>query len=144
MKVLTFEDYSSISHFENVDGRTVALYYVMFTIFMLFLCYKHQEKSCIHGGDVRSLCIYPYAKLLALLPATIFLTRFGGLAFYEVSESSFAEALWLACTFIVDRVSTMQRVVCLHKFMRHVEICNDGRACFLSCLKKGGFTTYGE
>ena len=92
------------------------------------------KKKVAYMVDVRSLCIYPYAKLLALLLATIFLIGFGGLAFYEVSESSFLEALWLAWTFIVDRVSTMLRVVFLHKFRRHVEICNDGWACFLSYL----------
>ena len=92
------------------------------------------KKKVAYMVDVRSLCIYPYAKLLALLLATIFLIGFGGFAFYEVSESSFPEALWLAWTFIVDRVSTMLRVVFLHKFRRHVETCNDGWACFLSYL----------
>ena len=43
MKVLPFEDYSSISHFENADSRTLALYHVMFTILMPFLCYKHLD-----------------------------------------------------------------------------------------------------
>ncbi|XP_071725585.1 probable ion channel POLLUX isoform X2 [Rutidosis leptorrhynchoides] len=61
--------------------------------------------------------IYPYAKLLALLFATIFLIAFGGLALYAVSDGSFAEALWLSWTFVADsgnhadRVGTGPRIV---------------------------------
>ncbi|KAL6137996.1 hypothetical protein ACLB2K_063284 [Fragaria x ananassa] len=46
--------------------------------------------------------VYPYAKLLALLLATILLIGFGGLALYAVNKNSFAEALWLSWTFVAD------------------------------------------
>lgn len=61
--------------------------------------------------------VYPYAKLLALLFATIFLIAFGGLALYAVSDGSFSEALWLSWTFVADsgnhadRVGTGPRIV---------------------------------
>jgi hypothetical protein len=61
--------------------------------------------------------VYPYAKLLALLFATIFLIGFGGLALYAVSDGSLAEALWLSWTFVADsgnhadRVGTGPRIV---------------------------------
>jgi len=46
--------------------------------------------------------IYPYAKLLALLFATLFLIGFGGLALYAVTGGSFAEALWHSWTYVAD------------------------------------------
>lgn len=46
--------------------------------------------------------VYPYAKLLALLFATVLLIAFGGLALYAVSDSSLSEALWLSWTFVAD------------------------------------------
>ncbi|XWS40389.1 hypothetical protein CRYUN_Cryun18bG0137000 [Craigia yunnanensis] len=46
--------------------------------------------------------VYSYAKLFALLFATIFLIAFGGLALYAVSDGSLAEALWLSWTFVAD------------------------------------------
>ncbi|KAL4654882.1 hypothetical protein ACB092_01G412400 [Castanea dentata] len=128
----------SIPHFGNAVSRTVALYTVLFTIFMPFLFYKYLDrlppikrlsKSTKISKEEVSLkkrvaymvdvcfSVYPYAKLLALLFATIFLIGFGGLALYAVSESSFTEALWLAWTFVADagnhadRVGTGPRIV---------------------------------
>ncbi|XP_040380824.1 probable ion channel POLLUX isoform X2 [Oryza brachyantha] len=45
---------------------------------------------------------HPYAKLLALLLATIVLIASGGIALYVVSGSGFLEALWLSWTFVAD------------------------------------------
>lgn len=45
---------------------------------------------------------HPYAKLLALLFATIILIGSGGIALYAVSGSGFLEALWLSWTFVAD------------------------------------------
>lgn len=45
---------------------------------------------------------HPYAKLLALLLATIILIALGGIALYVVSGSGFLEALWLSWTFVAD------------------------------------------
>ncbi|XP_030955310.1 ion channel DMI1-like isoform X2 [Quercus lobata] len=128
----------SIPHFGNANSRTVALYTVVFTIFMPFMFYKYLDrlppikrlskstkiskeevplkKRVAYMVDV-CFSIYPYAKLLALLFATIFLIGFGGLALYAVSESSLTEALWLAWTFVADagnhadRVGTGPRIV---------------------------------
>ncbi|XP_078182320.1 ion channel protein isoform X1 [Carex rostrata] len=48
--------------------------------------------------------IHPYAKLLALLVATILLICFGGVALHAVNNrsGSFVEALWLSWTFVAD------------------------------------------
>uniref|UniRef100_A0A0D9V8B9 RCK N-terminal domain-containing protein n=1 Tax=Leersia perrieri TaxID=77586 RepID=A0A0D9V8B9_9ORYZ len=45
---------------------------------------------------------HPYAKLLALLLATIILIASGGIALFVVSGSGFLEALWLSWTFVAD------------------------------------------
>ncbi|KQK10801.1 hypothetical protein BRADI_2g56274v3 [Brachypodium distachyon] len=45
---------------------------------------------------------HPYAKLLALLLATVVLIASGGIALYAVSGSGFLEALWLSWTFVAD------------------------------------------
>jgi len=45
---------------------------------------------------------HPYAKLLALLLATIILIAWGGIALYVVSGSGFLESLWLSWTFVAD------------------------------------------
>ncbi|CAI9260560.1 unnamed protein product [Lactuca saligna] len=61
--------------------------------------------------------IYPYAKLHALLFATIFLIAFSGLVLYVLSDGSLAEALWISWTFVADSgnhadtVGTRSRVV---------------------------------
>lgn len=131
-------DNNSDSNFGNADGRTVALYSVIVTLLMPFVLYKYLDylpqiknfskrtkknkeevplkKRVAYSVDV-CFSVYPYAKLLALLFATIFLIIFGGLALYAVSDSSFAEALWLSWTFVADsgnhadRVGTGPRIV---------------------------------
>lgn len=134
----TFGLNNSISYFGKADSRTIALYSVVFTLLLPFMLYKYldnipQVKSLLKRTKINKeevplkkriaymvdVCfsVYPYAKLLALLFATIFLIGFGGLALYAVSESSFTEALWLAWTFVADsgnhadRVGTGPRIV---------------------------------
>lgn len=136
IKVLQAEDYSS-SYFGNADSRIVALYTVIFTLIFPFVLYKYLDylpqiktlstrlkdskeaplkKRIAYMVDV-CFSVYPYAKLLALLLATIFLIAFGGLALYAVSDGSLAEALWLSWTFVADsgnhadRVGTGPRIV---------------------------------
>lgn len=137
-KVLQNADVESASYWQNADSRTIALYTVIFTLLMPFVLYKYfdqlpqlkklstrmknsQEevplkKRIAYMVDV-CFSVYPYAKLLALLFATIFLIGFGGLALYAVSDGSFAEALWLSWTFVADsgnhadRVGTGPRIV---------------------------------
>ncbi|XP_011028334.1 PREDICTED: ion channel DMI1 [Populus euphratica] len=135
--VLQAEDNSSFS-FGNADSRTVAFYTVMFTLIMPFVLYKYLDyfpqiktlsKRTVNNKEEAPLkkriaymvdvcfSVYPYAKLLALLVATIFLIGFGGLALYAVSDGSLAEALWLSWTFVADsgnhadRVGTGPRIV---------------------------------
>ncbi|KAG8650278.1 ion channel POLLUX isoform X3 [Manihot esculenta] len=137
IEVLQHEDYSSF-YFQNADSRTIALYTVIFTLIMPFVFYKYLDylpqiktlskrtknkkeevplkKRIAYTVDV-FFSVYPYAKLLALLFATIFLIAFGGLALYAVSDGSFSEALWLSWTFVADsgnhadRVGTGPRIV---------------------------------
>ncbi|XP_002526461.3 ion channel DMI1 isoform X2 [Ricinus communis] len=137
IEVLQLEDDSSFN-FQNGDSRAVALYSVIFTLIMPFLFYKYLDylpeiktlskrtrnnkeevplkKRIAYMVDV-FFSVYPYAKLLALLFATIFLIGFGGLALYAVSDGSFAEALWLSWTFVADsgnhadRIGTGPRIV---------------------------------
>ncbi|CAK7357115.1 unnamed protein product [Dovyalis caffra] len=137
IEVLQAEDYSSF-YFGNADSRTVALYTVVFTLIMPFVVHKYLDyfpqiktlsKRTTNNNEEAPLkkrvaymvdvCFsgYPYAKLLALLFATIFLIGFGGLALYAVSDGSLAEALWLSWTFVADsgnhadRVGTGPRIV---------------------------------
>ncbi|KAG6780167.1 hypothetical protein POTOM_013021 [Populus tomentosa] len=137
IEVLQPEDYSSF-YLGNADSRTVALYAVMFTLVIPFLLYKYLDyipqiktlsKRTMNNKEEAPLkkriaymvdvcfSVYPYAKLLALLFATIFLIGFGGLALYAVSDGSLAEALWLSWTFVADsgnhadRVGTGPRIV---------------------------------
>ena len=137
IEVLQPEDYSSF-YLGNGDSRTVALYTVMFTLAIPFLLYKYLDylpqiktlsKRTMNNKEEAPLkkriaymvdvcfSVYPYAKLLALLFATIFLIGFGGLALYAVSDGSLAEALWLSWTFVADsgnhadRVGTGPRIV---------------------------------
>ncbi|KAK8474093.1 hypothetical protein V6N13_102973 [Hibiscus sabdariffa] len=123
-EVLQPEDDSSFnSSFGNADSKTVALYTVMFTLMMPFVLYKCLDylpqiriiskrtgpnkeevplkKRIAYMVDV-CFSVYPYAKLLALLFATIFLIAFGGLALYAVTDGSLTEALWLSWTFVAD------------------------------------------
>ncbi|OMO74034.1 CASTOR/POLLUX/SYM8 ion channel [Corchorus olitorius] len=114
---------SSYNFFGNADSRSVALYTVVFTLIMPFVLYKYFDylpqikniskrtkpnkeevplkKRVAYMVDV-CFSVYPYAKLLALLFATIFLIGFGGLALYAVSDGSLAEALWQSWTFVAD------------------------------------------
>lgn len=105
------------------DSRTIALYTVLFTLIMPFLLYKYLDylpyitqflrrtkdnkedvplkKKIAYTVDV-CFSLYPYAKLLALLFATLFLIGFGGLALYAVTGGSFSEALWHSWTYVAD------------------------------------------
>uniref|UniRef100_A0A2P2KUA2 Ion channel DMI1 n=1 Tax=Rhizophora mucronata TaxID=61149 RepID=A0A2P2KUA2_RHIMU len=136
IEVMPFKDTSV--YFGNANGRTVALCTVICTLGMPFIFYKFldylpQMKTLKKGANENKeevplkkriaymvdVCfsIYPYAKLLALLFATVFLIGLGGLALYAVSDSSLAEALWLSWTFVADsgnhadRVGTWPRIV---------------------------------
>ncbi|XP_038709075.1 ion channel DMI1-like isoform X2 [Tripterygium wilfordii] len=138
IRVLRHEEGSSLSDFDDPQSRVVALYTVVITLLMPFVLYKYLDylpqiksllKRKVNNKEEVSLkkriaymvdvcfSVYPYAKLLALLFATIFLIGFGGLALYAVSDGSFAEALWLSWTFIADsgnhadRVGTGPRIV---------------------------------
>ncbi|KAL9229322.1 hypothetical protein vseg_004801 [Gypsophila vaccaria] len=138
IKRLQSIDDVSMPFFGDIEGKNVALWVVITTILTPFLVYKcldylpqlktlskrtenyNEEvplkKKIAYMVDV-CFSVYPYAKLLALLFATVFLIGFGGLALYAVSENSFAEALWLSWTFIADsgnhadRVGTGPRIV---------------------------------
>ncbi|KAI3917895.1 hypothetical protein MKW98_000129 [Papaver atlanticum] len=138
-KFLEFEDDRiSYMYFDNANSRTVALYTVLIVlvtplllyVFLDYLPYvkillKRTEnneeevplkKRVAYRVDV-FFSVYPYAKLIALLFATILLIGCGGLALYAVSDGSLAEALWLTWTFIADagnhadRVGTGPRIV---------------------------------
>ncbi|KAI3936888.1 hypothetical protein MKW92_027098 [Papaver armeniacum] len=138
-KYLEFEDDRiSYMYFDNANSRTVALYTVLIVlvtplllyVFLDYLPYakillKRTEnneeevplkKRVAYRVDV-FFSVYPYAKLIALLFATILLIGCGGLALYAVSDGSLAEALWLTWTFIADagnhadRVGTGPRIV---------------------------------
>ncbi|CAA3010031.1 ion channel DMI1 [Olea europaea subsp. europaea] len=137
-EVLKLENGTSFLYFGNVDSRTVALCTVIFTLITPFMMYEYLDylprikslskrtkdnneevplrKRIAYIVDV-CFSVYPYAKLLALLFATLFLIGFGGLALYAISDGSFTEALWLAWTFVADsgnhadRVGTGPRIV---------------------------------
>ena len=122
-EVLQPGDNSSLRFFCKADSRTVALYVVVFTLIMPFVLYKYLDylpqikniskrtkpnkeevplkKRTAYMVDV-SFSVYSYAKLLALLFATIFLIGFGGLALYAVSDGSLVETLWLSWAFAAD------------------------------------------
>ncbi|KAK7412015.1 hypothetical protein VNO78_03461 [Psophocarpus tetragonolobus] len=113
----------SFSYILNADSRTVAFYIVVVTLILPFVLYKYLDylpqiinflrrtntskedvplkKRVAYMVDV-FFSIYPYAKLLALLFATLFLIGFGGLALYAVTGGSFAEALWHSWTYVAD------------------------------------------
>uniref|UniRef100_A0A0R0FUV3 RCK N-terminal domain-containing protein n=1 Tax=Glycine max TaxID=3847 RepID=A0A0R0FUV3_SOYBN len=113
----------SFSYILNADSRTVALYIVVVTLILPFMLYKYLDylpqivnflrrtnnnkedvplkKRVAYMVDV-FFSIYPYAKLLALLFATLFLIGFGGLALYAVTGGSLAEALWHSWTYVAD------------------------------------------
>lgn len=137
-EVLKLENGTSFLYFGNADSRTVALCTVIFTLITPFMMYEYLDylprirnlskrtkdnkeevslkKRIAYIVDV-CFSVYPYAKLLALLFATLFLIGYGGLALYAVSDGSFTEALWLGWTFVADsgnhadRVGTGPRIV---------------------------------
>lgn len=120
---MQIEDDSLVSSSSYIDSRTIVLYSVLLMLvipFMLLKCLdnipiikpspkntsnKEEEtplkKRLAYRVDV-FFSVYPYAKLLALLFATVLLIAFGGLALYAVSDSSLSEALWLSWTFVAD------------------------------------------
>lgn len=138
VKAMELENGSSVSWLGHSDSRTIALYTVIVTLVTPFMLYKYLDylpriknlskrtkdnkeevplkKRIAYKVDV-CFSVYPYAKLLALLFATLFLIGFGGLALYAVSDGSFSDALWLSWTFVADsgnhadRVGTGPRIV---------------------------------
>ncbi|XP_058215030.1 ion channel DMI1-like isoform X2 [Rhododendron vialii] len=123
IQVLESQSKSPLFSSRITNSRTIALYSVLFFLIMPFASYKYLgyvprikklstrkkdnkeevplKKRVAYMVDV-CFSVYPYAKLLALLFATILLIGFGGLALYAVSDSSFAEALWQSWTFVAD------------------------------------------
>ncbi|OAY82869.1 putative ion channel POLLUX [Ananas comosus] len=122
-EILRSENVDSHSYPSSIENRSVALYTVVLSLmtpFVLFKCLDQfpqikalsrtsnnneeevpLKKRIAYRVDV-IFSVYPYAKLLALLLATILLIGFGGLALYAVSDGSFLEALWLSWTFVAD------------------------------------------
>lgn len=120
---MQIEDDSLVSSSSYINSRTIVLYSVLLMLvipFILLKCLdnipiikpspkntsnKEEEaplkKRLAYRVDV-FFSVYPYAKLLALLFATVLLIAFGGLALYAVSDSSLSEALWLSWTFVAD------------------------------------------
>ncbi|XP_020524454.1 ion channel POLLUX isoform X2 [Amborella trichopoda] len=115
--------YGFPSGFGDLNSRKIALYTVLVTLVTPFLFFKYldylprvyttSKNGRCNGEEVPlkkriayrvDVCfsLYPYAKLLALLSATIVLIAFGGLALYAVSDGSLSEALWLSWTFVAD------------------------------------------
>lgn len=130
-KILLHEGRALVSDWSNTESRTVARFTMVVTLLMPFVLYKYldylpQLKNLSKGmknnqeevplkkriAYMVDVCfsVNPSAKLLALLFATIFLIAFGGLALYVVSDSSFAEALWLSWTFVADAGNHADRV----------------------------------
>ncbi|CAA7021779.1 unnamed protein product [Microthlaspi erraticum] len=116
---------------KETNNKAVVLYSVIITIVLPFLLYmylddlsyiknllkrtnhKKQEvplkKRIAYSLDV-CFSVYPYAKLLALLLATVVLILYGGLALYAVSDCEVDEALWLSWTFVADSGSHADRI----------------------------------
>lgn len=123
IELVELGDGFSLSFLGNTDSRKLALYTVVCTLVTPFLVYKYLDfapliknpskrtkdskeevplkKRIAYMVDV-CFSVYPYAKLLALLFATLFLIGFGGFALYAVSDGSFTEALWLSWSFVAD------------------------------------------
>ncbi|XP_010256271.1 PREDICTED: probable ion channel POLLUX [Nelumbo nucifera] len=131
-KVLQQEDHSSFSYFGSDNNRSVALYTVVVILVTPFLLYKSVDyfpriktlqknakksndeevplkKRIAYRVDV-FFSVYPYAKLFALLLATVLLIGFGGLALYAVGDCNLSEALWLSWTFVADSGNHADRV----------------------------------
>lgn len=119
---------------EDVNNRAAVLYSVIMTIALPILLYmylddlsyvknllkrtnkkkkKEEEvplkKRIAYSLDV-CFSVYPYAKLLALLFATVVLIVYGGLALYAVSDCGVDEALWLSWTFVADSGNHADRI----------------------------------
>lgn len=112
---------------EDVNNRAVVLYSVIITIALPILLYMYLDdisyvknllkkkeevplkKRIAYSLDV-CFSVYPYAKLLALLFATVVLIVYGGLALYAVSDCGVDEALWLSWTFVADSGSHADRI----------------------------------
>ncbi|MQL87982.1 hypothetical protein Taro_020529 [Colocasia esculenta] len=151
MGISQAEDSSCFSYFSNVNSRNVTFYTVMISLASTFLLFRYLncvprirtfsrnndeevplKKRLAYRVDV-FFSVYPYAKLLALLLATILLIGFGGLALYSVSDGTLSEALWLSWTFVADsgnhadRVGAGQRIV-------SVSISSGGMLIFATML----------
>ena len=130
MEILQIGDIGSHSSFGKIDSRTVALYTVVLSLLTPFILFKYLDhlpqiktlensknseeevplkKRIAYRVDV-FFSVYPYAKLLALLFATILLIGFGGLALYAVSDGTLTEAIWLSWTFVADSGNHADRV----------------------------------
>ncbi|KAL6010713.1 putative ion channel sym8 [Asimina triloba] len=131
IEVLQYDNRSLFFSFRNINSRTVALYTVVIALTIPFLFFKCLDnlpqtralsektknteeevplkKRIAYRVDV-FFSVYPYAKLLALLLATILLIGFGGLALYAVDGDSLSEALWLSWTFVADSGNHADRV----------------------------------
>ncbi|KAJ3677885.1 hypothetical protein LUZ60_001688 [Juncus effusus] len=83
--------------------------------------------------------IHPYAKLLALLLATILLITLGGLALYAVNgksgnkRNSFLESLWLSWTFVADSGHHADQIGLGPRFVS-VSISSGGMLVFATML----------
>lgn len=114
------------------NSKAVVLYSVVITIVLPFLLYMYLDdlsyiknllkrtnhkkeevplkKRIAYSLDV-CFSVYPYAKLLALLFATVVLIVYGGLALYAVGDcGGVGEALWLSWTFVADSGNHADRV----------------------------------
>ncbi|KAL5704209.1 putative ion channel sym8 [Ranunculus cassubicifolius] len=120
--VMLSEDSGFLSFFGDSDSIMSVLYtgVLMFLIpILLFKCLDYHRMKSLSKRNKNNeeevplkkrlayrvdvfFSVYPYAKLLALLFATILLIGFGGLALHAVSDGSLAEAFWLSWTFIAD------------------------------------------
>ncbi|KAK4337826.1 hypothetical protein RND71_042313 [Anisodus tanguticus] len=121
--VMELEEVNTLVYFGNADSRTVSLYMVVFILVIPFVLYKYLDylpriidflkRKCTKKEEVPlkkriaymvDVCfsVYPYAKLLALLFATLFLIGYGGLALYAVGDGSITEAIWLSWSFVAD------------------------------------------
>lgn len=122
---------NSLGHGSKFDSKTFALYTVVLALVTPFVVFKYLDHlpqlktpagSSRHNEEEVPLkkriayrvdvffSVYPYAKLLALLLATILLIGFGGLALYAVSDGTLSDALWLSWTFVADSGNHADRV----------------------------------
>ncbi|GFY94702.1 hypothetical protein Acr_10g0000870 [Actinidia rufa] len=85
IQVLEPQNESSLFSSGVTGSRTIALYTVLLSLIMLFASYKYLD-------------YVPRVKNLSERTKD----RFGGLALYAVTDSSFTEALWQSWTFVAD------------------------------------------